>query len=230
MSEDAGSSAFKDLVIDATDGRRMAEFWAAAIGLTAEPTNPEGDAVLRGARPEQTVWINQVPEPRTVKQRVHLDLHAGAVDELIKLGATVDTEHAGWTVLRDPEGGEFCAFIRDHDQLTDYRLYELVVDAADPGRSAAGGLGGSVLIPDMTTTGRGGGWRAVHCLGRWSSIRCRKPRRSRTGSIGTSGDPRPTIWTPAQRWYGAGTTRSTGMFWQTPKVTSSACSRGSVGS
>lgn len=132
MGEDAGSAAFKDLVIDTTDGRRMAEFWAAAIGLTAEPTNAEGNAVLRGARPEQTVWINQVPEPRTVKQRVHLDLHAGAVEELIKLGATVDTEYDGWTVLRDPEGGEFCAFIRDRDQLTDYRLYELVVDAADP--------------------------------------------------------------------------------------------------
>lgn len=132
MSGD-GTSAFKDLVIDATDGPRMAAFWAAAIGLTAEPNGTAGDAVLRGSRPEHTIWINQVPEPRTVKQRAHLDLHVADVEELIKLGASVDVEREHWTSMFDPEGGEFCAFIRDPEQLTDYRLYELNVDAADAG-------------------------------------------------------------------------------------------------
>jgi hypothetical protein len=133
MSTDA-DAAYKDVVIDATDGARAAGFWAAAIGLEASPTSPAGDFVLRGSRPEQTVWINQVPEPRTVKQRVHLDLHAAGVEELITLGASVDTELAGWTVMRDPEGGEFCAFDREPERLGDYRMYELVVDAADPER------------------------------------------------------------------------------------------------
>lgn len=110
----------------------MTTFWAAAIGLTAEPAGDGPDAVLRGSEPIHTIWINQVAEPRTVKQRVHLDLHAATTDDLIADGATVDTEHQGWTVLRDPEGGEFCAFQRPADQLSDYRLYELVVDAADP--------------------------------------------------------------------------------------------------
>lgn len=132
MSGD-GTSAFKDLVIDATDGSRMAPFWAAAIGLTAGPNGTAGDAVLRGSRPEHTIWINQVPEPRTVKQRAHLDLHVGHVEELIKLGASVDVEREHWTSMFDPEGGEFCAFIRDPERLTDYRLYELNVDAADAG-------------------------------------------------------------------------------------------------
>jgi hypothetical protein len=131
MSDDAGTSAFKDLVIDATDGPRMAQFWAAAIGLTAAENGPRGDAVLRGSIPEHTIWINQVPEPRTVKQRAHLDLHAGNVDELIKLGAWVDVERERWISMLDPEGGEFCAFIRDPQRLADYRLYELNVDAAD---------------------------------------------------------------------------------------------------
>lgn len=125
------TSAFKDLVIDATDGARTAEFWAAAIGLIAQPNGDAGDAVLRGAEPEHTIWINQVPEPRTVKQRVHVDLHSADVNELLKLGARVDVEHRGWTVMRDPEGGEFCAFGREPGQIGDYRLYELVVDAAD---------------------------------------------------------------------------------------------------
>lgn len=132
MSDDARSQAFKDLVIDATDGRRMAEFWAAAIGLAAEPNGSDGDAVLRGSKPEQTIWVNQVPEPRTVKQRAHLDLHARSVEELTKLGARVDVEREHWTSMFDPEGGEFCAFVRPPEQLTDYRLYELNVDAADP--------------------------------------------------------------------------------------------------
>jgi hypothetical protein len=140
MNSSAGTAAFKDLVIDATDGIRTAEFWAAVLGLSAEANGAAGDAVLRGTRPEQTLWINQVPEPRTVKQRVHLDVNVADLPELIKLGATTDVEHDGWTIMRDPEGGEFCAFLRDPDQnpgqnpdqAGDYRLYELVVDAADP--------------------------------------------------------------------------------------------------
>ena len=42
--------------------------------------------MLTGAVPEQTVWINQVPEPRTVKQRVHIDVHAGSTAEIEALG------------------------------------------------------------------------------------------------------------------------------------------------
>jgi hypothetical protein len=125
------TSAFKDLVIDATDARRAAEFWAAALGLVAKP-NGTADAVLTDSVPEHTIWINQVPEPRTVKQRVHLDLHVGAVSRLLDLGATIDNELPQWTVMRDPEGGEFCAFVREPDKLPSYRLYELVIDCDDP--------------------------------------------------------------------------------------------------
>jgi hypothetical protein len=131
------TGAFKDLVIDAVDAQAMARFWSRATGLTAE-TNGEGpDAVLRGSAPEHTIWINQVPEPVTVKQRVHLDLHVGSLDELLALGATVDTRYPRWTVMRDPEGGELCAFVREPARLPDYRLYEVVVDTADPWPIAA---------------------------------------------------------------------------------------------
>ncbi|HET9562895.1 MAG TPA: VOC family protein [Propionibacteriaceae bacterium] len=37
-----------------------------------------------------------------------------------------------WTVLADPEGGELCAFVREPEALPNYRVYEVVVDAADP--------------------------------------------------------------------------------------------------
>ena len=49
----------------------------------------------------------------------------------------VQLSNDGWMVLADPEGGEFCAFVRDPEQLAHHlRLYELVIDSADPGRIA----------------------------------------------------------------------------------------------
>ena len=122
--------SFKDLCIDATDPEVQARFWAAALGLRAEPTG--GDFRLVGEAPEQTLWVNKVPEPRSVKQRVHIDVHVAAVSDLTKLGAIIVDEAQPWTVLADPEGGELCAFVRDPDALPDYRIYEVVVDAADP--------------------------------------------------------------------------------------------------
>ena len=122
--------SFKDLCIDATDPEVQARFWAAALGLRAEPTG--GDFRLVGEVPEHTLWVNKVPEPRSVKQRVHIDVHVAAVSDLIKLGAIIVDEAQPWTVLADPEGGELCAFVRDPDALPDYRIYEVVVDAADP--------------------------------------------------------------------------------------------------
>ena len=122
--------SFKDLCIDATDPEVLARFWAAALGLRAESTG--GDFRLVGEVPEHTLWVNKVPEPRRVKQRVHLDVHVAAVSDLTKLGAIIVDEAQPWTVLADPEGGELCAFVRDPDALPDYRIYEVVVDAADP--------------------------------------------------------------------------------------------------
>ncbi len=126
---------FKDLCIDVTDAQVMAPFWASALGLQVTYQDG-GDAVLASAVPEQTVWVNQVPEPRTVKQRVHLDLHVGSIADLEALGArrlSADGEF-GWTVMADPEGGEVCGFVRD--RVPDYRLYEVGVDCVDPNPTA----------------------------------------------------------------------------------------------
>jgi predicted enzyme related to lactoylglutathione lyase len=60
-----------------------------------------------------------VPEPKTVKNRVHLDLMPDdrtrdeEVERLLGIGATLVADHrrpdgAGWVVLADPEGNEFC--------------------------------------------------------------------------------------------------------------------------
>src|SRR5699024_5274223 len=100
---------------------------------------------LTGPAPQSTVWLARVPEPVTVKQRVHLDLHVADVGDLLDLGATpLDVDSYRWKVLRDPEGGELCAFPRD--EVPARRLYAVVVDWADAAALAqwwAGVVGGT---------------------------------------------------------------------------------------
>lgn len=136
---------FKDLCLDVASPSAMTSFWGRVAGLTSPADNPQ---VLVGDRPEKTIWINKVTEPPTVKQRVHLDLHTSSIEELERLGAKVRspiTDERQWAVMEDPEGGEFCGFVRD--KVPAYRLMELVVDAADPEAQArwwAGVVGGEV--------------------------------------------------------------------------------------
>lgn len=140
---------FKDLCIDANDHVRLAEFWGHVLGLSTVADRP---GLLVGDRPEKSVWVNQVPEARTVKRRVHLDVATAAVADLEKLGATVlvpesATQH--WTMMADPEGNELCAFVRE--TVPSYKPIELVVDCADPEAQArwwAGVFGGEVRHDD----------------------------------------------------------------------------------
>jgi hypothetical protein len=104
-------------------------FWASALGLDFH-LRTNGDVRLDGPTAAHTVWVNQVPEPRVVKSRVHLDVHGRGVDELVDLGASVaDAVSFRWIVMTDPEGAEFCLFERD--EPPDYRLFEVNIDCAD---------------------------------------------------------------------------------------------------
>lgn len=126
---------FKDLCIDVVDGARMARFWSAAAGLEVT-THTDGGSILTGPTPRHTVWLNDVPEPKTVKHRVHLDIRAASVAQIAALGAqqsSADGEFE-WTVMTDPEGGEFCVFVTD--DVPDYRLFEIGVDASNPAEIA----------------------------------------------------------------------------------------------
>ena len=125
---------WKDLCIDATDPRVAADFWSAALDLQVEML-PDGDAVLRGQEPGETIWIDRVPEPKSAKNRVHLDLVRADVLPLTELGARVVREvhapTADWQLMTDPEGNEFCVFDRNPDAPTG-----LVVDSAEPVEAA----------------------------------------------------------------------------------------------
>ena len=121
---------WKDLCIDAVDASRVGRFWGDLLGLAVEPLD-DGDVRLSGPTPQHRVWVNTVPEPVTVKQRVHLDVHVASVADALAIGATPeDVVSFRWKTLRDPEGGELCVFERD--VVPDYRLYEIAVDAVEP--------------------------------------------------------------------------------------------------
>jgi hypothetical protein len=60
------------------------------------------------------LFFNRVPEPKAVKNRVHLDVRAAdreaEVERLIAAGASEVGRHENWVVMADPEGNEFCVF------------------------------------------------------------------------------------------------------------------------
>jgi hypothetical protein len=126
-------ATYKDFCIDAVDARLLGDFWGATLGLEVEHLD-DGDAKLTGPTRQHTVWINTVPEAKTVKQRVHLDVWLDAVTDAKANGATVTAELPAWTVLLDPEGGEFCVFTSDPATTTP-RHVELVVDTGPSARS-----------------------------------------------------------------------------------------------
>jgi hypothetical protein len=121
---------FQDLCVDVVDPELMAPFWAQTLGLQ-RGDRTDGPIDLTGPTDQHRLWLNPVPEPVTVKQRVHLDVHTGSVEEVLARGATpLDLDTFRWKQLRDPEGGELCVFVRE--QVPAYRLYELGVDSVDP--------------------------------------------------------------------------------------------------
>lgn len=125
---------YKDLCIDADNPTLLGGFWSAVLALSPAGAGKR-DLKLLGDRPDQTIWVNQVPEEKRAKHRVHLDVEVGDISGLRKLGASVvrePTDEDHWWVMQDPEGGEFCAFIREGRVSLPGRFFGLVIDSADP--------------------------------------------------------------------------------------------------
>jgi hypothetical protein len=111
------------LVVDANQPARLAWFWAAALGWeVAAEEDDEIDVWPRGYRYPDPVALPlvfvPVPEAKTGKNRVHLDLatesvahQAAEVERLLGLGAVradIGQGDVPWEVMADPEGNEFC--------------------------------------------------------------------------------------------------------------------------
>ncbi len=145
-------ATYKDLCIDARDAEAAARFWGAQLALTPW-AHRNGVWGLDDEAGRTQVWINPVPEPVTAKNRIHLDVNAESLRTALDAGAEVVAEHPRWTVLHDPDGQEFCVFVRDEPVTR--RLYELIWHTGDSARAShdiavwwAGVLGGQVVDDD----------------------------------------------------------------------------------
>jgi catechol 2,3-dioxygenase-like lactoylglutathione lyase family enzyme len=109
------------LCVDSPDPDRIARFWEAALGWRRTYDKPH-EVVLEppAGSPEDGISPDllflRVPEAKTVKNRLHLDLRpteqAREVERLTGLGAqrisVGQPDDAPWVVLADPDGNEFC--------------------------------------------------------------------------------------------------------------------------
>ncbi|MEV4596054.1 VOC family protein [Amycolatopsis sp. NPDC049253] len=113
-SEDV-TAKFKDLALDARDHQKLADWWCVALGYTRREAARSADdpvPIVDVAGVGPLIWVNPVPEAKTVKNRMHLDVF-GDVGELVSLGAVLVRNKGAdidWWVMADPEGNEFCVF------------------------------------------------------------------------------------------------------------------------
>jgi len=106
------------VAFDCADAAALARFWADVLGrqVAEDPTSEHavllpGDGDTSGPR----ITFNQVPEPKTVKNRMHLDVisdtFAAETERLLRLGARrlrdVKRDEISWTTFADIEGNEF---------------------------------------------------------------------------------------------------------------------------
>ena len=134
------------LMFDTRDPLRVATFWAGALGFEFVEADATGGYIADPSGRTPGAFFQPVPEPKVVKNRVHLDLRpastmAEEVERLRALGATevryVDEDY-GWTVMADPEGAEFCVLrgIGEDHKRDVVPIDSLVVDSGDPFRVA----------------------------------------------------------------------------------------------
>lgn len=114
------SLSIRSITIDCADPYRLARWWCEAFGVRPCPEDHPGDpaALCSFGDGQVRLLFERVPEPKSVKNRVHIDIDAGAtrdeeVERLIRLGASMVADHrradgSGWVVMADPDGNEFC--------------------------------------------------------------------------------------------------------------------------
>jgi hypothetical protein len=112
------------VVLDCADADALAGFWAVALGYER---GPWGFPYVRLSDPTARwpdLLLQQVPEPKTVKNRMHLDLQVldveAEVDRLVAVGARIvqpaHDDDGFWTVVMvDPQGNEFCVLCPPED-------------------------------------------------------------------------------------------------------------------
>jgi predicted enzyme related to lactoylglutathione lyase len=117
------SSAILNITFDCADPRALARFWGQVTGwpVVEEPQpGSEDSAVGNPGEGHPRLYFVRVPEDKTIKNRMHLDVMPAdrtqdeEIARLTGLGATIVSDRRpelGWVILADPEGNEFCVEI-----------------------------------------------------------------------------------------------------------------------
>ncbi|MFI5606942.1 VOC family protein [Amycolatopsis sp. NPDC051903] len=111
------------IAVDCRNAEALAEFWREALDYpkTHRWTDAHGVTYVELTAPDgPSLLFQPVPEDKTVKNRLHLDLAPRTLDQrdeverLVTLGAKVlaDPDDDPWIVLADPQGNEFCVLPR----------------------------------------------------------------------------------------------------------------------
>ena len=116
------------IVIDAARPRLVADFWRAVLGWEVVESDADGISIAPGDGSWPGIAVFQVPEGKSIKNRLHLDLRADGsstedeLQRLLNLGARrVDVgqgPEVSWVVLADPEGNEFCLLSRTVQEMS----------------------------------------------------------------------------------------------------------------
>jgi predicted enzyme related to lactoylglutathione lyase len=109
------ASRWEQIVVDCADPARLARWWAEALGYQIVHEAPDEVEIRRHPDELPGVLFGLVPDAKTVKNRLHIDLRPddqeAEVERLVDMGARpvdIGQKAVSWVVLADPEGNEFC--------------------------------------------------------------------------------------------------------------------------
>ena len=116
-----GVVILRHVTADCADPYELAKFWSAVTGwpVSGEDWPGDSEVLLEAPSPVPGMLFIQVPEGKTVKNRIHFDwmltvrTREDEVERITTLGANLYEDHRtaeglGWVTLLDPEGNEFC--------------------------------------------------------------------------------------------------------------------------
>ncbi|MFD1149401.1 VOC family protein [Saccharothrix hoggarensis] len=139
------TTRWHDVVIDSAEPAALARFWSALLDrpITGEDDDEVDVALAEG---QELVFV-PVGDPKSVKNRLHLDLASTSpadqeaiVTRAVDLGARpvdVGQGDVPWVVLADPEGNEFCVLEQRDEYAHTGPVAAVVVDSLDPRAQAA---------------------------------------------------------------------------------------------
>jgi hypothetical protein len=131
------TSRISHTTLDARDAHAQSVWWGQVLGFSEDPSDPNEpgheECMIFSPDGRQRVLFIEVPEGKTVKNRVHFDLcptdrsRDEEVDRLLAAGATMvqdlrgkDGPGTGWATLADPEGNEFCVLRSEAERPDPY--------------------------------------------------------------------------------------------------------------